>query len=114
MNRIQKDGRALLTLSGKVERERNKRAANQKDAESKPAPPNSIQRQDTDYDVKPEIPTPDPSRRRTRQERAGHQAQATLPDSGALTKATQMGESEHDDSHDFAQTQARMLRALHL
>lgn len=114
MNKVHKDGRALLTLSSKVERDRNGEADRKKNAESKPAPPPNIQRQDTDYDVKPEIPPPDPARRKSRNERASHQAHAALPDIGVLTHATQMGESELDESRDAEKSRERMMRSLYL
>ncbi|MES2490180.1 MAG: hypothetical protein V4607_10335 [Pseudomonadota bacterium] len=103
MNRVHQDGNA-----------------SQKDkptpAGKKPVPPSSVQRQDTDYDVKPSIKKPKPTQRKAQaafqQVRSWQEFHAEAPDTGILVHATQMGESEGQVNHDAAQRQARMLRAL--
>jgi hypothetical protein len=113
MNKVHKDGRALLTLSRQVDRTTMKDPSSRKDADPKPAPHTGIQRQDTDYDVKPEIPTPAPSKQKSNDRRqahsASHQYHAAISNVGMVT---QMGESESHDNRDAEMTQARMLRSL--
>ena len=68
MNKVHKDGRALLKLSRELELELapDKDLSRKNNPDSKPAPTDGIQRQDTDYDVTPEIPTPEPSGRKSK------------------------------------------------
>lgn len=65
MNHVHKDGRALLRLSRKTYPAQEEKSSKVKPAADKAGKPDSapkpgIQRQDTDYDVKPSIPKPKP------------------------------------------------------
>lgn len=125
MNRIHEDGRALLKLAsqaGRMTRKDLSRVAAESHreknspTESKPAPPKPIQRQDTDYDVKPSIKKPKPAGRGTpaqqKNAQSGHHFSSTPPDSGVPVHATQMGESEGQINYDASQHRARVLRAF--
>lgn len=114
MNKVHKDGRPLLTLSAQVKRA-DRDASKTKVAETRQPPSPSIQRQDTDYDVKPEIPAPRSGKQKPKEHRRGahnHQAHAAMPDSGVVTNATQMGETESENNYDARDAHARALRAI--
>lgn len=121
MNKIHEDGHALISLTQKMEcTPENNQADAAKEtkpgAEKKPTPPPSVQRQDTDYDVKPSIKKPKPTDRdthsRPHQANAGHQFHAAAPDAGGLLNATQMGESEEQYNDDAHQFRTKMLRSI--
>lgn len=122
MNTVHKDGRALLTLSNKMEGANLKEPSDQlrksekRKPAAKPVPPPSVQQQDTDYDVKPEMPTPKPTRRdapdQSKHARADRQYHAAASGNGGLTHATQMGESEGSIGDDVYQSRVRALRAF--
>lgn len=120
MNHIHEDGHALIKLSERIDCAPGIKTESQKDkkpkAGKKPAPPPSIQRQDTDYDVKPSIKKPKPTSRKAQaafqQERSWQQFHAEAPDTGIAVQATQMGESEGQVNHDAMQNHAQMLRVL--
>lgn len=112
MNKMHQDGHALLKLSRLTDGATPKGRPSGKNEQSKPAPPKSIQRQDTDYDVKPEIPAPNPVPGKSKPEKARQQTQAPQPDDGIAVRETQMGESEDSDNRDAETTQSRMLRSI--
>ncbi len=120
MNRIHRDGRALLTLSGKTKEihkdDKTQNATEPQKTNSKPAPPSNIQRQDTDYDVKPSIKKPRAGGRissaHPRRAQVHQVFLALTPDTGITVHATQMGESEGQVNHDALRHRARVLKAL--
>lgn len=112
MNKVHRDGRALLKLSNRTNHSSVKEPSPRKVPSSRPAPAEGIQRQDTDYDVKPEIPVPNPTHQKPNPEKARQQAQMTIPDDGVRAQATQMGESESGHDRDAQIARTRMLRSL--
>lgn len=114
MNRVHKDGRALLALSGKMNLGVRNKSRPVSRVESTSVPSDGIQRQDTDYDVKPEIPTPNPSSGKSVAKKSKQQKQSSVADEGAPSHATQMGESECGSNRDAERTQLRILRSIHI
>ncbi|PTU30486.1 hypothetical protein [Stenotrophobium rhamnosiphilum] len=117
MNSIHEDGHALIKLSEQIEGAPQIEAESHKDKKpKKPTPPPSVQRQDTDYDVKPSIKKPKPTPRKAQsafqQARSWQQFHAEAPDTGIAVQATQMGESEGQVNHDAMQNHVQILRVL--
>jgi hypothetical protein len=125
MNRIHEDGRALLKLARQAEHMTGKDSsrvaaesprAKKSKIQPKPAPATHVQRQDTDYDVKPSIKKPKPAGRGTSERQkhaeAAQHFSAAPPDTGVSAHETQMGESEGQVNHDASKNRARALRAF--
>lgn len=107
MNTVHADGHALNRLSRQVKSiYEGKSSQTSKTTIRKPdAKPHHVQRQDTDYDVKPSMQAPKTSRKpkavASTRSKSGNKLSAVEPDSDLPDefKPTQLGESEGQDDN---------------